>query len=217
VSKTGINDERLARDVVVVGASAGGVTALMSLLAALPRDFPASGAIVLHRSPYHETQLPFVLGRRALLTVVEPEDGARIEHGTVYVAPRDQHMVVRDGVVRLERGPKQHRTRPAIDPLFCSAAAAYGPRVVGVLLSGMGGDGVTGLIAIKQAGGISLVQSPVEAQFPAMPGRAIKEDDVDGALPVTEIADALVALAHGAALSRRPIRAAVPWVSTRDR
>jgi two-component system, chemotaxis family, protein-glutamate methylesterase/glutaminase len=192
-----INQERLVRDFIAIGASAGGVTALMQLLELLPRDLPAAVTIVLHRSPYHETQLPFVLGRRAGLTVIEPVDGAPVERNVVYVAPRDQHMVMYDGVVRLDRGPKQHRTRPAIDPLFRSAAATYGNRVVGILLSGMGGDGVTGLIDIKHAGGISLVQSPREAQFPTMPNRAIKEDDVDGAFTVAGIAEAIVALAAG--------------------
>src|SRR5687768_10350138 len=115
--------------------------ALLRLLELLPQDLPATLSIVLHRSPFHETQLAWVLGRRSRLKVVEPDDGAAVRPGVVYVAPRDQHMVMYDGVVHLDRGPKQHRTRPAIDPLFRSAAAVYGPRVVGVLLSGMGGDG----------------------------------------------------------------------------
>src|ERR671923_976034 len=129
--------------------------------------------------------------------VIEPADGLRLEHGIVYVAPRDQHLVFEDGVVRLDRGPKQHRTRPAIDPLFLSASAAYGPRVVGVLLSGMGGDGVTGFLAIKAAGGITLVQTPSDAQFPVMPMRALREDDVDGALSVEDLPPVLTALAVG--------------------
>lgn len=191
-----INRERVVRDVIAIGASAGGVLALMRLLELLPGDLAAAVTIVLHRSPFHETQLPFVLGRRATLAVVEPEDGVPFQRGVVYVAPRDHHMVLDDGVVRLNRGPKQHRTRPAIDPLFQSAATSYGRRVVGVLMSGMGGDGVSGLLEIKRLGGISLVQSPREAQFPTMPNRAIKED-VDGALLVVEIADALVVLAAG--------------------
>jgi two-component system chemotaxis response regulator CheB len=195
-----INADCLVRDFIAIGASAGGVTALIRLLELLPGDLPASLSIVLHRSPFHETQLPLVLGRRAGLTVIEPVDGAPVQRGVVYVAPRDHHMVMHDGVVRLHRGPRQHRTRPAIDPLFLSAAAAYGRRVVGVLLSGMGGDGVSGLIEIKRAGGISLVQSPSEAQFPTMPSRAIKEDDVDGALSIVKIAEALVALASGSGI-----------------
>jgi two-component system chemotaxis response regulator CheB len=209
-----INAESRVRDVITLGASAGGVQALMRLLVLLPADLPAVLCIVLHRSPFHETQLPLVLGRRARLPVVEPTDGFPVRPGIVYVAPRDQHMVMHDGVMRLDRGPKQHRTRPAIDPLFRSAAAAYGSRVVGVLLSGMGADGVTGLIDIKHSGGVSLVQSPAEAEFPTMPSRAIKEDDVDGALTVAGIARVLPILAAGGAveaevaerLASRPVR-----------
>ena len=205
-----INGERLVRDVITIGASAGGVTALAGLLQLLPRELPAAVTIVLHRSPLHETQLPLVLGRRAALTVIEPVNGEPFQQGVVYVAPRDHHMVLEDGVVRLDRGAKQHRTRPAIDPLFRSAAATYGPRVVGVLLSGMGGDGVSGLLEIKRVGGISLVQSPDEAEFPTMPNRAIKEDDVDGAFPVAEIAGVLVALAAGSTVEPGASRIVAP-------
>jgi two-component system chemotaxis response regulator CheB len=195
-----INGDRIVRDFVTIGASAGGVTALIDLLQMLPHDLPAALSIVLHRSPYYETQLPAVLGRRSSLTVIEPRDGTPVQQGVVYVAPRDHHMVLHDGVVRLDRGPKQHRTRPAIDPLFRSAAAVYGPRVVGILLSGMGGDGVSGLIDIKRSGGISLVQNPVEANFPMMPTRAIQEDDVDGAMTLVEIAETVSVLAAGGAV-----------------
>ena len=195
-----INGDRIPRDVIVVGASAGGVSAIMHLLELLPADLPAAMAVVLHRSPFYETRLPAVLGRRSGLTVMEPANGARVQHGVVYVAPRDQHLLMDDRVVRLDRGPKQHRTRPAIDPLFSSAAAACGPRVIGVLLTGMGGDGVSGLIDIKRSGGISLVQAPTEAQFPAMPSRAIREDDVDGALSIADIAETVTVLAAGGAI-----------------
>jgi two-component system chemotaxis response regulator CheB len=195
-----INSDRLARDIIVIGASAGGVMPVKWLLEHLPAGLPAAIAVVLHRSPFHETRLPQVLGRHSDLAVIEPTDGRRLEHGIVYVAPRDQHLVIADGVVRLDRGPKQHRTRPAIDPLFLSASAAYGPRVVGVLFSGMGGDGVTGFLSIKAAGGITLVQSPREAQFPTMPMRALREDDVDGALPMEDLAPTLAALAVGEAV-----------------
>ena len=205
-----INSERLVRDFIAIGASAGGVMAVMRLLELLPADLAASVTVVLHRSPFHETQLPLVLGRRAGLTVMEPTDGAPVERGVVYVAPRDQHMLMYDGIVRLDRGPKQHRTRPAIDPLFRSAAATYGRRVVGILMSGMGGDGVSGLIDIKHSGGISLVQSPAEAQFPTMPSRAIKEDDVDAALTVTGIAEVLPVLVSGGAVEPGPWRALTP-------
>ena len=197
-----INTERIPREVFVVGASAGGVPVLMSLLGRVPADLPAAIAIVLHRSPYVESQLPLVLGRRARLPVLEPEDAQPVEHGAVYVACRDQHLLVADGVLRLSRGPREHMTRPAINPLFRSAAAAYGPRVVGMLLSGMGVDGVSGLLAIKAAGGLSLVQRPEEAPFPRMPRTAIAEDDVDAALTTEELADAVPLLARGLPVAR---------------
>jgi two-component system chemotaxis response regulator CheB len=158
--------------------------------------------VVLHRSPFHETRLPWVLSRRSSLPVMEPSEGDQVKHGAVFVARRDEHLLLDDGVFRLDHGPREHRTRPAIDPLFRTAAAAYGPRVVGVLLSGMGGDGVSGLVQIKAAGGLSLVQSPTQAQFSVMPVRAIKEDDVDGVLPIERLAEALTALASGQPYTR---------------
>jgi two-component system, chemotaxis family, protein-glutamate methylesterase/glutaminase len=198
-----INAEHLPRDVVTIGASAGGVQALTQLLAKLPEDLPAILGIVLHRSPYHETRLPHVLGRHAAIRVTEPDDGEVLEPANVYVAPRDQHMIFVGGRARLNHGPKEHRTRPAADPLFRSAAEAYGPRVIGVLLSGYGSDGVPGLIHIKAAGGISIVQDPREAAHPVMPTRAIVEDDVDAVLPLDGIAEAIIALVHARALQHR--------------
>src|SRR5438874_11273672 len=116
-----------------MGASAGGVQPLIDVLQGLPPDLPATVGIVLHRSPYHESQLASVLGSRAMLSVLEPADGDPVLRGAVYVAPRDQHLVFEDGVVRLNRAAREHRTRPAVDPLFRSAAARYGERVVGVV------------------------------------------------------------------------------------
>ena len=194
-----INSERLRRDIVVLGGSAGAVMPILSLLESLPSGLPAAVAVVLHRHPLYETRLPKVLGRHCRLTVIEPLDGDAIHPGVVYVAPRDQHMVFRDGVVRLDRGPKQHRTRPAIDPLFVSASAAYGSRVLGVLFSGMGSDGVSGFLAIKATGGITLVQAPGEAQYPTMPLRALREDDVSAALTVPALSEAVAVLAGGGA------------------
>jgi two-component system, chemotaxis family, protein-glutamate methylesterase/glutaminase len=200
-----INAERIKRDIIVIGASAGGVQPLKDLLERLPPNLPATVALVLHRSPYYETQLPLVLGRHAMLSVLEPTDRDPVLSGAVYVAPRDQHMIFEDGLVRLNRGAREHHTRPAIDPLFRSAAERYGSRVVGVLLSGMGSDGVSGLIAIKKSGGVSLVQHPGEARFQKMPCTAIAEDDVDAMLTVDELVVALVALARGEAVeARRP-------------
>jgi len=198
-----VNAERLKRDLVTVGASAGGVLALEELFARLPFTFPAVIAAVLHRSPHSESRLTHVLGRDSSLSVVEPHNGEAMRESTIYLAPRDQHMVVDDGALRLHRGPKVHFTRPAIDTLFRSAARTHHARVVGVLLTGGGDDGTDGLSAIKAAGGISIVQDPSEAQHPSMPLNAMLCDHVDLVLPLAEIAAHLVALANGSAVERR--------------
>jgi two-component system chemotaxis response regulator CheB len=140
--------------------------------------------VVLDRPPFYNTQLASVLGRRSGLPVLEPPDGTAVEHGRIYVAPCDHHMTLQSGRIVLHRSPKEHRTRPAIDPLFCSAAAERGRPTVGVRLSGRGDDGVAGLVAITAAGGLSLVQTPEEAAFGTMPAMAIRKDHVDGALEV---------------------------------
>jgi two-component system chemotaxis response regulator CheB len=192
-----MNEAGIRRDVIVLGASAGGVVALTELFHALPTDFPGAVVAVLHRSPHYETRLPRVLGRRAKVRVLEPADGEPFQPGSVYIAPRDQHLLIDGERLRLARSAKEHRTRPAIDPLFRSAAKSFGNRVVGVLLTGGGEDGVQGLITIKQAGGISIAQDPHEAPAPSMPAKAIIHDDVDAILTLGMIAKALVALAHG--------------------
>ena len=192
-----VNAERTRRDVVVMGASAGGIGALRELFGKLPSDLGAAIAVVLHRSPVAETSLAHVLAWRSLLPVIEAVDAMPFQRGTIYVAPRDQHLHVDGATLRLSRGPREQHTRPAIDPLFRSAAASIGKRVVGVLLSGTGDDGVSGLIAVTAAGGVSLVQDPSEAAYPAMPRSAILKDRVQGALPVAELADVLIQLARG--------------------
>src|SRR5262249_3279542 len=139
------------RDIVVIGASLGGIDAISRLLARIEPGFPGAMLVALHRSPYHESSLAQVLARGTEHDVKEPEDGDAIEASRVYVAPGDRHLLVEHDVLRVVRGPKEHFTRPAIDPLFRSAATAYGPRVVGVLLTGGGADGTSGLLAIKAA------------------------------------------------------------------
>ena len=195
-----INSERRRRDVVVIGASAGGVIGLRELFAKIPIDLEAAVAVVLHRSPVAETALAPVLGWRSALPVMEADDAMPFQRGHIYVAPRDQHVHIEGAMLRLARGPKEHHTRPAIDPLFRSAATSMGKRVVGVLLSGTGDDGVSGLISITAAGGVSLVQDPSEAEYPQMPRNAILKDRVQAALPVAHIADVLVQLARGDAI-----------------
>lgn len=191
-----INPERLSRDVVLIGGSAGGLHALLTILKHLPAA-PVAIAIALHRSPTHESQLTGILGRASALPVSEPNDDEPISLGHVYVAPRDVHMTVDDGRWRLTRGPKVHWVRPAINPLFASAADHFGTRTVGILLSGTGSDGVSGLITIKAHGGISLAQDPSEAQHDSMPIHAILNDHVDGVLKATEMAAAIPEMASG--------------------
>jgi two-component system chemotaxis response regulator CheB len=169
----------------------------MDILSHLPDELPAVIAVVMHRSPTFDSQLVGLLSRKTALPVMEPTDGDVIAPGHIYVAPRDMHMTVDADRWRLVRGAKVHWTRPAVDPLFASAAERFGARCVGVLLSGGGGDGVAGLIAIKARGGLSIAQNPAEAQDPSMPVRAIHGDDVDAILNTEEIAGALAALAAG--------------------
>lgn len=186
-----------ARDRIAVGTSAGGIQALSRVLEGLPRDLPAALFVVMHRSPMFPSLLAEVLGRSASLPVREPEYGETIERGVVYVAPADRHMTVRDDRIVLDRSPKQHHTRPAIDPLFRSLAAECGPRVVGVLLTGNLSDGVAGLVAIKAAGGLTVVQDPAEAQFPSMPYNALLYDHVDLVLRLAAAPEVLPRLARG--------------------
>ena len=193
-----INAGRLVRDVFCIGTSAGGLHALSGILTRLPAELPAVVAIVMHRSATFESQLVTLLNRRAPLPVMEPADGDPIVDGRIYVAPRDVHMTVDGTRWQLVRGPKVHWTRPAVDPLFVSAAERFGPRCVGILLSGGGADGVAGLIAMKKHGGLSIAQDPTEAQDPSMPIRAIHEDDTDAILKTEDIASAMAALAAGA-------------------
>jgi two-component system, chemotaxis family, protein-glutamate methylesterase/glutaminase len=194
-----INAEELVRDLFVFGGSAGGIEALLQVLQGLPSDLPATIGVALHRSPDFASQLAAVLARAVELPVSEPKDGEPLETGHVYLAPRDVHMTIEDECWRIGRGPKMHRMRPAVDPLFTSAAAARGARVVGILLSGGGVDGVEGLIAIKGKGGLSIVQQPGEARQPSMPLTAIREDDVDAALPTDRIAEMILSVAAGRA------------------
>jgi two-component system chemotaxis response regulator CheB len=194
-----INGSRAIRDIIVIGGSAGGLEALISLLGALPHDLPATIAVVLHRSPVLGHNLSNVLRRATVLSLIEVDDAEPLRAGRVYLAPRDRHLRFDDGMLGTSRDAHQHRFRPAVDPLFMSAASVHGDRVVGVLLSGGGEDGVPGLIAIKAAGGLSLVQDPREATAPMMPMNAIEKDDVDGILKISDLATALCALANGRA------------------
>jgi two-component system chemotaxis response regulator CheB len=176
------------RDVVVVGASAGGVEALIRLVPALPPEFPAALFVVLHLSSTGISVLPDILDRRGSLPATVPRDGEQIDRGHVYVAPPDRHLILGGSRVQLSAGPRENGHRPAIDPLFRSAARTYGPRVIAVVLSGTLDDGAAGARLVKERGGAVLVQSPEDALYPAMPQHAAAVTDVDGILPAAEIA-----------------------------
>ncbi len=183
-------------DIIVIGASAGGVEALTEIVATLPRKLPAAVFIVLHIPAQSPSLLPHILNRFTSLEVVHPEDGAKIEHRYIYVAPPDHHMLIEQGKVRIVRGPKENRHRPAVDPLFRSAANVYGSRVVGVVLTGARDDGTAGLLAIKRCGGIAVVQDPSEALYPSMPTSALENVEIDYTLPLADIGPLLGRLAR---------------------
>ena len=183
-------------DIVVVGASAGGVETLIKLIEKLPADLPASVFVVLHIPPQNPSLMPGILSRSGSLKAVHPRDGEAIQQGCIYVAPPDLHLLVEQEHVHLLRGPKENRHRPAIDPLFRSAAAAYGPRVVGVVLTGSLDDGTAGLLAIKRLGGVAIVQDPEDALYPSMPLNALRHVNVDYKLPVSEIGPLITHLAY---------------------
>lgn len=183
------------RDIVVVGTSAGGVEALRVLVGGLPADFPGSVFIVMHTAPDSPGVLAQILDRAGPLPAAAASNRERVQPGRVYVAPPDMHLLLEPGQMRLTRGPKENRFRPAVDPLFRSAAAVYGPRVVGVILTGGLDDGTSGLWAVKRLGGVAVVQDPEEAFMPSMPQSALGEVEVDYTLRVAEIAPLLSRLA----------------------
>ncbi|HVX37954.1 MAG TPA: chemotaxis protein CheB [Gemmatimonadaceae bacterium] len=180
--------------IIVVGASAGGVEATMALVRELPPDFPAALFITIHFPPDVESYLPTILSRVTKLAVVPAANGAPIAAGTVYVARPGQHLLLRRGLIRLSRGPTENGNRPAIDPMFRSAALAYGARVIGVVLTGNLDDGTSGLLTIKRRGGIAVVQDPADAMFPPMPTSAIRHVMVDHVAPLAAIPELLRAL-----------------------
>jgi len=189
----------MPKDIVVIGASAGGIEALRVLVGGLPADLPASLFLVLHTSPEAPSMLADILDRSGRLPAIVPDDGEHIQPGTIYVAPPDRHLLVEPNRVRVTRGPKENRFRPAIDPLFRSAAQTYGPRVIGVILTGYLDDGTAGLWTVKQLGGTAVVQDPADALVPFMPLNAVSHVKVDYCLPLEEIAPLLVRLATEAA------------------
>jgi two-component system chemotaxis response regulator CheB len=196
------------RDIVVMGGSAGGAPAISAILRALPAGFPAAVFVVLHRSgsgrvPLHSSvgapqkqtdAFVRMFSRESALPVQSAEDQAEFRGGVVYVAPPDHHLYLENGITRLEKSPKENFFRPSIDVLFRSAAAVYGRRCIGVLVSGMLRDGAAGLWQIKKRGGLCIVQDPQEAEYAELPQSALDSDAAHFVLSIEGIAAKLIEL-----------------------
>ena len=186
------------RDIIVIGASAGGVEALRDVVRGLPRGFPATLFIVCHFPPGGKSVLPSLLSRAGPLLAAHAVDGEPFYPGQIYVAPPDRHLVLEPGGrTRLTRGPRENHHRPAVDPLFRSAAKHYGDRVIGVVLTGSLYDGAAGLMAIRGAGGLAVVQDANDAAVAAMPLNATQIAGADRVVPLAELAPLLVDLVRG--------------------
>ncbi|HEX2252271.1 MAG TPA: chemotaxis protein CheB [Thermoanaerobaculia bacterium] len=190
---------------MVLGASAGGVLALRQLVAGLPADLPAAVFVVLHLSPAHRSMLPEILTAAGELPARFAADGEAIERGVVYVAPPGYHLLLTPDQVRLSEGPRENSQRPAIDPLFRSAGVAFGPRAIGVVLSGMLSDGSAGLRALAQCGGVAVVQEPADAEHGDMPTAALAATAVDHRVNLDELPALLVRLTAEAPGPERPV------------
>lgn len=184
----------MRRDIIVIGASAGGVEALRAVVGGLPPDLPATVLVVLHVPAYGGSVLPAILSRGGVLPARHAESFERLEHGTILVAPPDRHLVLLDDAVRLTRGPRENGHRPAIDVLFRTAARNAGARIIGVVLSGVLDDGTSGLHTIVQQGGLAIVQDPADALYAAMPRSALAHTPSAAAVAAKEIGPLLAQL-----------------------
>lgn len=198
-----IPDDSAHPDLIVVGASSGGLEALRTLVARLPAHLQAAVLVVLHTHPDSPMLLADILNRAGSLPCCYARDGDEIGYGHLYLAPPDRHLFVEQGRLRLTHGPKENRVRPAVDPLFRSAAAAYGPRVIGVVLTGNLNDGSAGLWAVKAAGGLAVVQDPGGIPYPGMPQSALAVVDVDHVAPLNEIPALLIQLVEQAIVGEK--------------
>ena len=184
-------------DIVVVGASAGGVEALCTLVSRLPPNLRASVFVVLHLSAGAHSQLASVLSRCGPLPTHEAATGETFQPGHVYVAPPDYHLLLEDNHMHLWRGPKENRQRPSVNVLFRSAAVGYGPRVAGAILSGTLDDGAAGLWWIKRYGGVAIVQDPADTIFPDMIYSALEHVEVDHIVRIASMGELLASVVDG--------------------
>lgn len=196
------------RNVIVIGASAGGVEVLTQLVGTLPSSLDAAVFVTLHFPAHGTSVLPRLLSRAGPLETVHPADDAPVRPGRIYVAPPDHHMLVFRDRVRLVRGPPENGNRPALDPMFRSAALAHGSRVVGVVLTGNLDDGTSGLMAVKRRGGIAVVQDPTDAMFPSMPASALEHVRVDHVVSIGSLGPLLAWLVGEPRSDESPTREA---------
>ncbi len=180
--------------IIVVGASAGGLQAISQLVSQLPAELPAAVFIVQHMAAQSPSVMAGILNRLGRLPAKQVENGERFRRGRIYVAVPDHHLLIESSRVYATKGPKENRSRPAIDPLFRSAASAHGPRVIAIILSGMLDDGTAGLAAVKRCGGITMVQDPREAAYSEMPQSALDHVEVDYCVPVDAMAETITTL-----------------------
>lgn len=193
-----------ARHVVVVGASAGGIEALQQMVAGFPPDLAASVLVVLHMGPGSGGALPRILDRAGPLPALAATEGEPLEESRIYVCVADHHLLVSDGEIRLRRGPRENGHRPAVDPLFRSAAVYYGPAALGVVLSGSLSDGTAGLSVLRRQGGRAVVQDPAEAIYDGMPASAIEHVGADHVVKAAEIGPLVGRLVLGMPPTVRP-------------
>jgi two-component system chemotaxis response regulator CheB len=186
--------ENVGHNIIVIGASMGGIEAMKKLLASLPGNIGASLFAVLHLHPNSPSMLHKMLATKTSLPIKFAEDGAVPRQGMVYLAPPDHHLILEEKRMILSHGPRENRFRPAIDTLFRSAAVAHTTRVIGVVLTGMLDDGSAGLQAIKECGGIAVVQDPADADFPEMPKSALNAVKADHCVSLEKMAELLAEL-----------------------
>jgi two-component system, chemotaxis family, protein-glutamate methylesterase/glutaminase len=181
-------------DIIVAGASAGGIEALKKVVGRLPADLPAAVFVVVHVFPRSKSVLPEILSGVSRVPVLHAEDGMEIRPGRIYVAPPDHHLIIEQGHMHLSLGPKEQHQRPCINVTFRTAAAAYGKRVIGIVLTGQLDDGTAGLWEIVRHGGLAVVQNPEEADFPSMPLSALREVEVNYTVRLAEMGQLLAEL-----------------------
>lgn len=192
-AKKRVSRDRPRCDLIAIGASAGGLPALVDVLSSINSDFPAV-VIVQHLDPRHKSQMAALLARKTRKRVKEAEDGESLVGGTIYIGPPDEHLLVSGGKIQLAHSRLIRFSRPSIDIMFGSVAATYGARAIGVILSGSNRDGADGIAAIKRAGGITVAQDPATAEYRIMPQAAIDTGCVDLTVPLDKIGKTLTQL-----------------------